>query len=76
MAEQAEVLEVTGTVTWFDASKGYGFILPDDDSDDVLLNMNCLRAGGYPSARIGNRIRCEVLRRQSSLQAFNILSLD
>ena len=38
-----EVFEVSGSVKWFDPSKGYGFIAPDEGLPDVLLHVSCLR---------------------------------
>lgn len=71
-----EVFEIAGTIKWFDASKGYGFIVPDNGLADVLLHVTCLRAGGHQVAYEGARIHCEVLRRPRGLQAFRILSMD
>jgi CspA family cold shock protein len=71
-----EVFEVSGSIKWFDASKGYGFITPDNDLADILLHVTCLRAGGYQAAYEGARVRCEVLRRPRGLQAFRILEMD
>src|SRR5688500_11608080 len=45
-----EVFEIAGTIKWFDASKGYGFIIPDNGLTDILLHVTCLRAGGYQTA--------------------------
>ena len=45
-----EVFEVAGTIKWFDASKGFGFLVPDNGLGDVLLHVTCLRAGGYQTA--------------------------
>ena len=71
-----EVFEIAGTIKWFDASKGYGFIVPDNGLADVLLHVTCLRAGGYQVAYEGARVHCEVLRRPRGLQAFRIISMD
>ena len=38
--------EVTGIVKWFDAVKGYGFIIPDDGREDVLVHLSCLKQAG------------------------------
>ena len=46
---QPDVFEVSGTVKWFDPSKGYGFIAPDEDLPDVLLHVTCLRRAGFES---------------------------
>lgn len=71
-----DVFEVAGSIKWFDASKGYGFIVPDNGHADVLLHVTCLRAGGYQTAYEGARVHCQVLRRPKGLQAFRILSMD
>ena len=71
-----DVVEIAGTIKWFDAGKGYGFIVPDDDSTDVLLHVTCLRRDGYQTAYEGARIVCEALERPRGLQAFRILSMD
>lgn len=72
----ATVLEIVGQIKWFDVSKGYGFIVPDNGVSDVLLTVTCLRSGGFQSAYEGARIHCQVLRRPKGLQAFRILSMD
>ncbi|MGF1649442.1 MAG: cold-shock protein [Hyphomicrobiaceae bacterium] len=71
-----KVFEIAGTIKWFDASKGYGFIVPDNGLDDVLLHVTVLRAGGYQTAHEGARVHCQVLERPKGLQAFQILSID
>ena len=71
-----DVFEVSGSIKWFDASKGYGFIVPDEDLPDVLLHVTCLRRDGHQTAYEGARIVCEVLRRPKGLQAFRILEID
>ena len=62
-----EVFEVVGSIKWFNASKGYGFITPDNGLADIMLHVTCLRAGGYQTAYEGARVHCEVLRRPKSL---------
>lgn len=71
-----DVFEVAGAIKWFDASKGYGFILPDNDMEDILLHVTCLRAGGFQMAYEGARVVVEVLDRPKGLQAFRIVSMD
>ncbi len=72
-----DVIEVAGAIKWFDASKGYGFIVPDNSGmEDVLLHVTCLRAGGYQTAYEGARVVVEVLDRPKGLQAFRIVSMD
>ena len=74
--EAASVIELTGAIKWFDVSKGYGFIIPDNGLPDVLLHVTCLRRDGYQTAYEGARVVCEVLQRPKGLQAFRILSMD
>lgn len=71
-----EMFEIAGSIKWFDASKGFGFIVPDNGHPDVLLHVTCLRAGGYQTAYEGARVHCQVLRRPKGMQAFRILSMD
>lgn len=71
-----DVNEVVGAIKWFDASKGYGFIVPDEGGEDILLHVTCLRAGGHQTAYEGARVVCQVLRRPKGLQAFRILEMD
>jgi cold shock protein len=74
--EGLEVFEIAGAIKWFDASKGYGFIVPDNGMADVLIHVTCLRAGGHQTAYEGARVYCQVMRRPKGLQAFRVLSLD
>ncbi|TMJ01087.1 MAG: cold-shock protein [Alphaproteobacteria bacterium] len=74
--ETASVIEVSGAIKWFDVSKGYGFIIPDNGMPDVLLHVTCLRRDGYQTAYEGARVVCEVLPRPKGLQAFRIISMD
>jgi cold shock protein len=70
------VIELSGVIKWFDVSKGYGFIVPDNGLPDILLHVTCLRRDGYQTAYEGARVVCEVLQRPKGLQAFRILSMD
>jgi cold shock protein len=72
----ATVVEVTGVIKWFDVSKGYGFIVPDNGMADVLLHVTCLRRDGFQTAYEGARVVCEALARPKGMQAFRILSMD
>jgi len=69
----ASVIELTGSIKWFDVAKGFGFIVPDNGMPDVLLHVTCLRRDGFQTAYEGARIVCEVLARPKGLQAFRIL---
>jgi CspA family cold shock protein len=74
--EAASVIELSGAIKWFDVSKGYGFIVPDNGMPDILLHVTCLRRDGHQVAYEGARVVVEVLQRPRGLQAFRILSMD
>jgi len=74
--ESASIIELSGTIKWFDVSKGYGFIVPDNGMPDVLLHVTCLRRDGFQVAYEGARIVAEVLQRPRGLQVFRIISMD
>ena len=71
-----DLVEISGVIKWFDASKGYGFIVPDGGLPDVLLHVTCLRRGGFQTAYEGARVVCEALNRPKGLQAFRVVSMD
>lgn len=71
-----DVIEVAGTIKWFDVAKGFGFIVPDNGMPDVLLHVTCLRRDGFQTAYEGARIIVEVLDRPKGLQALRILHMD
>ena len=72
----ATLVELRGVIKWFDASKGYGFIVPDNGGADILLHVTVLRRDGYQTAYEGARVIVEALNRPGGLQAFRILSMD
>ncbi len=72
----AELIEIAGRIKWFDVSKGFGFIVPDDGTADVLLHITCLRRDGHQAASEGARIVVEAVQRARGWQAFRVVSLD
>ncbi|ABC90673.1 cold shock protein [Rhizobium etli CFN 42] len=75
-SEAVDLVEITGVVKWFDVAKGFGFIVPDNGMQDVLLHVTCLRRDGYQTILEGTRIVALVQRRERGYQAFKILSMD
>lgn len=71
-----DLVELTGVIKWFDVSKGFGFIVPDNGMPDVLLHVTCLRRDGFQTAYEGARVVVEVSQRQKGLQAFRVVSMD
>ncbi|WP_421697681.1 cold-shock protein [Ancylobacter sp.] len=74
--QESKVLLIAGAIKWFDLSKGYGFVVPDDGSGDVMLHVTCLRRGGFNTAQEGARVVCEVVARERGFQALRVLSMD
>lgn len=68
--------EISGTVKWFDPVKGYGFIIPDDGRDDVLIHLSCLKQIGREALEEGAGVVCEVVRRPKGFQALRVIEVD
>lgn len=62
----------TGTVKWFNADKGFGFITPDDGSEDVFAHFSAITGGGYRSLDENQKVSFETQQGQKGLQAVNI----
>jgi len=75
-----EAVRISGRVKWFDAGKGYGFIVPDDNSRtgmrDVLLHVTSLRNSGREAAAEGSIVVCDVVKRPKGWQVSEIVDLD
>ena len=69
-------VKLKGTVKWFDTTKGFGFLLVDDDKGDVLLHANVLRNFGRGSDVEGSKIECEVQDTDKGRQVSIIHSMD
>ena len=69
------LIEIAGRVKWFDAAKGYGFIVPDNGDADVLIHVTVLRRDGFSAIREGARVVAETQRSERGLQVFKVLSV-
>jgi CspA family cold shock protein len=75
-SDAVELIEITGVIKWFDVAKGFGFIVPDNGTQDVLLHVTCLRRDGYQTVLEGTRVVALIHKRDRGYQAFRILSMD
>lgn len=56
----------TGTVKWFNSTKGFGFIQPDDGTTDVFVHISAVQRAGLASLADGQKIRYEIVQDRRS----------
>lgn len=61
-----------GTVKWFNAEKGYGFIEPDTGEGDVFVHFTAINSDGFRTLEEGQRVTFEVVEGQKGPQAGNV----
>jgi CspA family cold shock protein len=72
----AEMEPVVGRVKWFDATRGFGFVVSDAIDGDILVHFSVLREHGRRSLPEGALIECIPMRLDRGLQAKKIISID
>jgi CspA family cold shock protein len=66
---------ITGTVKWFNGAKGYGFIAPDDNSEDVFVHYSAIQSEGFRNLDEGDRVEFAVEQSPKGPQATNVVRL-
>jgi CspA family cold shock protein len=67
----------TGTVKWFNATKGFGFIQPDDGGTDVFVHISAVERAGLRALNDGQKIKYEIVQdRRSGKSSADNLSVD
>jgi len=66
----------TGTVKWFNADKGYGFITPAEGGDDVFVHFSAISGEGHRSLNEGAKVEYEVEQGPKGLQATNVTIVE
>jgi CspA family cold shock protein len=67
---------VMGTVQWFSRVKGFGFVRPDDQQEDVFIHYSAIRGDGYRNLSEGQRVEFTVEDTPKGPQAVDVIGLD
>jgi cold shock protein len=66
----------TGTVKWFNDAKGYGFITPDDGSEDLFAHFSAIQMQGFKTLKEGQKVSFDVTQGPKGKQASNIQAAE
>lgn len=75
-ADGDALLKISGTMKWFDATRGFGFLVSDQVKGDVLVHFSVLKEHDRRSLPEGAIVECLVAEQERGLQARRILSID
>jgi CspA family cold shock protein len=75
-AELEQLTRVTGSVKWFDATRGFGFLISQEIAGDILVHFSVLREHDRRSLPEGAVVECLVARQERGLQARKVLAID
>jgi CspA family cold shock protein len=69
-------VSTTGTVKWFNDSKGYGFIALEDGSKDVFVHHSAIQGEGFKTLNEGDRVQFDVVQGEKGPAAENVVKIE
>lgn len=66
----------TGTVKWFNETKGFGFISPDGGGEDLFAHFSAIQSSGFKTLKENQKVSFEVTQGPKGKQASNIRAMD
>lgn len=74
--QEETLIRLTGTMKWFDATRGFGFLVSDEAKGDILVHFSVLKEHDRRSLPEGALVECLVAEQERGLQARKVLSID
>jgi CspA family cold shock protein len=74
--EDLNPVRVMGQIKWFDTARGYGFLVPVEGGNDILLHQNCVRQSGFKAVREGATVVCDTVAGPRGLMAIRLVGID